>query len=193
MCRLYSGGADLCLGGHHINLLPLKRSLSISWIRVCSAEGVFLGLQMHRGYIKLWRKVQDSKHFSRSLAHVGLFDMMLILANWKTGFFCGHKILPGQFATSAQSLAKRVGETRAKIRRLLKDLSEDGLISTNNVANRFTIITILNWETYQGQEPKPKPTKEPTTGQLPATIKEGKEGKEEIEAARNFFHRDWNA
>lgn len=136
---------------------------------------------MHRGYVKKWRKIVDSKFFSMGLKHIGLFDYLLIKANWKTGWFMGHEIKPGQFGTSITKLSDAVGEHRHTIKKILQDLSDCSMIKRQNMSNRWVLITVCNWETYQGNGTDDNPTKlqpnsnrTPTACQPTATIKEGK-------------------
>jgi hypothetical protein len=44
-------------------------------------------------------------------------------------------------------------------------MEQDGVISASQVANRFTLITICNWSTYQGGDEEEKPTDSPTVSQ----------------------------
>jgi len=126
---------------------------------------------MHRGWVKLWRKTQDSEHFSMGLKHIGLFDMLLILANRKPGYFLGYRIEPGQYATSVVNLAERVGESRKRLRKILEDLESCGMVKRENRANRFTLITICNWETYQGSDGAAGQTKgQPRANDVPDQV-----------------------
>lgn len=141
---------------------------------------------MHRGYVKKWRKIVDSKFFSMGLKHIGLFDYLLIKANWKTGWFMGHKIEPGQFGTSITKLADAVGEHRHTVKKILQDLSDCSMIERQNMSNRWVLITVCNWETYQGNGADDNPTglqpdsnRTPTACHENATIKEGKALKNE--------------
>jgi hypothetical protein len=119
---------------------------------------------MHRGYVKIWRKIQDSEHFAMGLKHVGMFDTLLILANHKKGYFFGYEIHPGQYATSLVNLSDRVHETQKVVRRLLEDLQKFGMITVENRANRFSLITICNWRSYQATESNKGQTEGVTEG-----------------------------
>jgi len=116
---------------------------------------------MHRGYVNLWRKTIDSQFFSMGLKHIGLFCYLLLRANWKTGWFMGEEIHPGQMATSITKLADTLGEHRHTVKRLLNDLSNQSMITHQPKSNRWTLITICNWELYQN----PKNWKNPTVVQ----------------------------
>ena len=124
---------------------------------------------MHRGYVKLWRKSTDSKIFSDGLSAFGFWCWLLVKANHKEGWFCGVKVEPGQIATSYGSIADSTGASVKQCRNWLEKLVENNMIKKENWANRFTIITICNWPTYQ--------YKDVTTGQTEGTTEGTTEGK----------------
>lgn len=106
------------------------------------------------GWIKLHRKIVDnpyyfSEKFTRSQAWIDL----LIIANHKEGYFFkrGVKVIVkrGQCGYDVDSLAKRWSWSRGKASRFISDLEMDKQIvrQKNNVT---TLITILNYEEYQG-------------------------------------------
>lgn len=137
---------------------------------------------MERGYFKVWRKIEDSQSYNRSSIHRALLLTIFVKANWKGGFFCGRDIAPGQIATSIKSLAEELREPRTNITRALRDIEKDGVIKIENVANRWSLITLVNWQSYQAKEEKsgqPVDNHRITTGRPADTIKEGK--KEEIQ------------
>ena len=45
------------------------------------------------GYFKVWRKIEDSKSWSRGALYRGLMITLLQKANWKQGYFHGHYLL----------------------------------------------------------------------------------------------------
>lgn len=105
---------------------------------------------MERGWLCLWRKIEDSSSWTRGSDYRGLMITILQKANWKNGYFMGDKIHSGQFATSAKNLAKDLGLTRQRVQRMLSTLHKDGFITVSNVRNRYTLISLVNWDTYQG-------------------------------------------
>lgn len=132
---------------------------------------------MERGYFKVWRKIEDSQSYNRSSIHRALLLTIFVKANWKGGFFCGRDIAPGQIATSIKSLAEELREPRTNITRALRDIEKDGVIKIENVANRWSLITLVNWQSYQAKEEKsgrPVDNHRITTGRPADTIKEGK-------------------
>jgi hypothetical protein len=104
---------------------------------------------MERGFIKLWRKLKDSKCYSRGGVHRALLLTLFTEANWKVGHFRGEDILPGQWATSVLGLSQELGFARTTVQRALADLATDGVITVENMGNRWTRITLVNWQCYQ--------------------------------------------
>lgn len=148
---------------------------------------------MHRGWLKVWRKIEDNSSWSRGIEYRGLMLTVLQKANWKSGFFQGKEIMPGQFATSGDSLANDLKINRLKCVRMLKKLSQDGLIRVENMNNRFTLITVVNWETYQGEEKvneQPMNNKRTTDEQPMNTIKECKKERKKKEPKQSKIDSD---
>lgn len=107
---------------------------------------------MNRGYIKFWRKAQDSSSWNRGLMYQGLIINLLTRAVWKKSGYQGRDILPGQFGTVLNHLAESLNVPRSTFKRMVAHLVEDGFICVENVGHRFSIITIANWDRYQSQE-----------------------------------------
>jgi hypothetical protein len=132
---------------------------------------------MERGFIKLWRKLKDSKCYSRGGVHRALLLTLFTEANWKVGHFRGEDVLPGQWATSVLGLSQELGFARTTVQRALADLATDGVITVENMGNRWTRITLVNWQCYQ---PLPRELGQPagneraTDGQPAGIIKEVK-------------------
>ena len=114
---------------------------------------------MDRGFVKLWRKLKDSKCYSRGGVHRALLLTLFTEANWKAGHFRGEDILPGQWATSVLGLSQELGFARTTVQRALADLATDGVITVENMGNRWTRITLVNWQCYQ---PLPRELGQPT-------------------------------
>ena len=132
---------------------------------------------MERGYVKLWRKVRDSRSHSRGVLHRALIETFLVEANWKKGYFCGQEIGPGQLAVSVLGLAKELKVSRTTLQRAIKDLVADEFITVTNMGNRWTMITLVNWDTYQNNENQngqPMGNRRATDGQPAGIIKEYK-------------------
>ena len=113
---------------------------------------------MNDGYIKLYRQIFENelwteKPFSRAQAWIDL----LLKANY-TAKKCVIKgksitIKRGQLLRAEDNLAEDWGWSRGKVRRFLSYLVKKGNISKNGTA-LGTLITIENYETFQGERPE---------------------------------------
>jgi hypothetical protein len=140
------------------------------------------------GFFKVYRKAQQSAFWTKKpyVNYRGVWVTMLMMTNWKDGFFDGHTIKVGQFATSIESLSKACGLSIKQVRNVVDTMKELGMITVENVANRFSLVTICNWGTYNGEESrrgqtkgKPRADRGQTEGKPRATIEEVKKGRRE--------------
>lgn len=99
-------------------------------------------------WIKLYRKTLDSCVASDDWL-CRLWVQLLLRANWKPSWFAGTQIEVGQLAFSQGNLAAELKVHRSTLTRGLKKLSDLGQITVSNANNRFSVVTICNWETYQ--------------------------------------------
>lgn len=103
------------------------------------------------GWIKSHRKILDSK-FGRDLEMIGLFTALIMKANHKNGFTRdGTLIKRGQFMASQDGLAKLFGIDRSTLRRRLAKFVDAQQIELRTNSQN-TVITILNYDQYQGDE-----------------------------------------
>ena len=154
---------------------------------------------MHRGYVKLWRKSEESPVARASHLVYRLWSHILVKSNWKEkllhtrngyGIWCA----PGTLMTSMDTLAEGISyeergiekrPNRKTVMAALAWMSDQGMISTES--NRFgTVVFVMNWQTYQPREsmevtpdgqPNGHPKQHQTDNQLDTT-KEGEEGRE---------------
>jgi hypothetical protein len=81
-------------------------------------------------------------------------------------------------------LSEELKIPRTTLKRAIQDLVEDEFISIQNMGNRYTLITIVNWETYQQTEKEsgqPTVNQRLTGGQPADIIKEGKKERKKEE------------
>lgn len=140
------------------------------------------GIYANNSYVKLFRKLTNWEWYKNNNVKA-LFLHCLIKANYQDGKFQGYDVPKGSFITSEQHLSEETGMTRQVIRTSLKNLEKSQEI-TKKVTNKFTLISVNNWEQYQGcidednQQVKQQLTNnQPTTNQQLTTIKEIKEYK----------------
>lgn len=109
---------------------------------------------MNRGYIKLWRKIEDSFLMYDPDA-IWLWIRLLLKANHKeTEFmFNGKKIVlkRGQFITGRKSLVDKHRISESKVFRLLKLFENEHLIEQQKT-NRYSIISIVSYNQYNDNE-----------------------------------------
>lgn len=99
------------------------------------------------GWIKIHRKLLDWQWYG--VINVRLtFLHLLIVANHKDNYVYGNKVLRGQYLTSYDRLAKEVGITPMELRGALAKLESTGEIN-KQTTNKYTIITICNYDSYQ--------------------------------------------
>lgn len=128
------------------------------------------------GWIKVFRKLRDWQWYSDSHM-VHLFIHLLLEANHEPKKWKGINIEKGQLIFGRKAASETLGISEKSIRTCMERLK-----STNEVAiqstNRFSLVTIVNWEDYQGEEkkrPAERPANGQTNGQQTATPKEYKE------------------
>lgn len=102
------------------------------------------------GYIKLHRKMLDWGWYQNQNVK-DLFIHLLLIANFKESQFEDMTIYPGQIITSINSLSRATGLSQKSVRNALDKLEKVGVLG-KQTTNRFTLITIENWEYYQSEE-----------------------------------------
>lgn len=99
------------------------------------------------GYIKLYRKFKSWGWYQDNVVK-SLFIHLLILANFKETKWQGEILKPGQLITGTTQLANDLGFSRQQIRTALKKLESTEEITIKST-NKYSLITIMNWEDYQ--------------------------------------------
>jgi hypothetical protein len=105
---------------------------------------------MHRGYIKLYRKLLEWEWFLKSET-LQLFLYLLLRANWKDSRFMGYEIKRGEMVIGTRALSKDLKISRQKIRNSLERLKSTHEITLKST-HLFSIVTICNYEKYQVDE-----------------------------------------
>lgn len=113
---------------------------------------------MHKGYIKLFRKIRESALYKDCNAKQrDILINLLLLANHKSSewIYKGEKYMvkSGQFITSLESIANICAKdvTVQNVRTALRKFEKYGFL-TNQSTNKNRLITIVNWELYQNSE-----------------------------------------
>ena len=117
---------------------------------------------MHRGYVKLWRKSLESQVWAdKNLFRA--FICCLLLANYKEtwvkvdGLATPIKVDKGQFITGRFAFHKVMYPVKRKsnpnpktCERWLISLQDMQILSIKT-SNKFSLVSILNWEMYQDE------------------------------------------
>lgn len=158
---------------------------------------------MVQGWIRVYRKLEDNvlwknnEPFDRRSAWIDL----LLMANYKDNemLFDGKPFVVkcGQCLTSVRKLGVKWSWSKDRVLKFLRLLESIGMI-TKTSTNKRTLITIVNYEIYQGLLDTDKDTDQDTDKDTdkdtdsPQTInkeyKEGKEGKKDNDVSS--FHSD---
>lgn len=139
---------------------------------------------MERGYVKLWRKTLDSGLLT-SPDVSQLFLYFLLKASWKEHkMFVGKTVVelkPGQLVFGRVQAAKELKTSEQRIRTALDCLKELKIVN-QQATSKFSVISLLNWDTYQNQDSASnQQINQQATSKQPASNhkQEVKEGKEE--------------
>ena len=105
---------------------------------------------MSEGWIKLHRSITDWEWFADAET-LKLFLYLLLTANYEEKKWKGITIQRGQLVTSLPVLASSLNMSVKKIRVRLKRLADSGTIITE-WTNKYSVITICNYDSYQDGE-----------------------------------------
>ena len=131
-----------------------------------------------QGFIKLHRSILSWEWYSDEIT-VRVFLHLLLNANWEDSKFKGYDIPRGSLVTSYASIANALNISVKNARTAINHLKTTGEVATK-AASKFSIITIINWEKFQGYENEAaSKTASETAGKRQASgnIKEYKEYK----------------
>lgn len=99
------------------------------------------------GYVKLFRKMVDWEWYGDPNTKA-VFLHLLLTANYKRTRYREVTLKPGQTVIGRKSLAETLGMSERNVRTALNRLKTTNEIATK-ATNKFTIVTIVNWESYQ--------------------------------------------
>lgn len=127
---------------------------------------------MNRGYVKLWRKSKDSGFLGNAEAWQLLCWCLMSASHKRHKLLVGKQLVtlePGQLVFGRKAAAQELNTTEQRIRTSLK-LLENADFLTSKATNKFSIITIVNWHSYQYDQPASnQQTNQPATNEQPAS------------------------
>lgn len=127
---------------------------------------------MHRGFVKLFRKIKEWGWYKHSSTK-DLFLHLLLECNHKPFNFMGYPIPRGSVVVGRHKLAEELGFSERKIRTALNNLKTTNEV-TIKTTSKFSIVSIVNYEIYQSERPSERPAERPAFDQQTTTIKECK-------------------
>lgn len=113
---------------------------------------------MCNGWIKLHRKILDWEWFT-SPSTLQLFIYLLLRANKEDKKWRGILIKRGQLVTSAATISEETKLSTQQVRTSLNRLKSTNEI-TSKTTNRFTLVTVCKYESYQLYEEVEQQTKQ---------------------------------
>ena len=104
-------------------------------------------MQRLNGFVKVHRKLVQWGWYQDYVVK-DLFLHLLLTASFRESQWMGRTIEKGQVVTSYAHLAEELGFSVKQIRTALNKLKSTGEVASEST-NRYTIITVVNWEKYQ--------------------------------------------
>lgn len=135
---------------------------------------------MHRGYVKLWRKVFDSGIGREHTTFVVWVWLLCNVTRKPLNYIVRGQMIrlePGEIITGRKVIAANLYTTERAVRTALDHLQTWGNVAIR-ATKRFSIIKVVNWELYQetgilsGQQEVQETTKKRPRGDQEATTKQ---------------------
>ena len=111
------------------------------------------------GWIKIHRKITDWEYYGDPNTF-RIFFHCLVSANYEDKQWQGINVNRGSFVTTTSDLSKTLSMTPMQVRTSLKKNVQANTISIEST-NKYTIIHVLNFESYQTSENGEQQTKTP--------------------------------
>ncbi len=108
---------------------------------------------MHRGYVKVWRKMEDSGILQDQGACQFFLWAMFKATHRARKQIIGNQVVhlqPGQFVSGRNAAASELGISPSKFVRTTEKMKMLEFVDTKS-NNKFTLFTIINWDTYQNE------------------------------------------
>ncbi len=143
-------------------------------------------------WIKLHRKCLDSRVWNGDEFVWKLWCWCLVRASWKGDWKHSRKVESGQFVTGRHEAAEQLNCSPSKWYRGMRKLQDWGQIRME-ANSKFTVVSVLNWSVYQGQDATARTASEQQVNsewtaseQRVNTLK--KERKKEGKKERKIYH-----
>ena len=116
------------------------------------------------GFVKIHRQMVEWGWYDDPNTKA-LFLHLLLTATYKDAEYRGYKLKPGDVVVGFNALSKQLGMSVKQVRTAMAHLEQTGEI-TRKATNRFSIVTIANWELYQLEDEQPTNNQQTTNKQL---------------------------
>lgn len=93
------------------------------------------------GYILVSRKLVEKKVF-RDKEQLGILFQMLLMARFKSCMVEGTEVKVNQFYGTKKKLAEEFGVSEGKLRGILASFEKQGILTTKNIKNKYTLICL---------------------------------------------------
>lgn len=105
--------------------------------------------ELMEGWIKLYRKMTEWQWYKNPVVRV-VFEHLLLTANREDKYWNDILIRKGQVVTSCRHLASNTGLSVQQVRTAILKLKSTQDI-TYKSTNKYTLITIVNYDKYQSR------------------------------------------
>ncbi len=107
------------------------------------------------------------------------------------------ELQPGQFVTGRDSVFRDTGLSEQQYRTSIKRLKSTGSITTT-ATNRYTMITVMNWNTYQQNQLEANEQANEPSNACPTSSQRAANDKQEVKNEKHktlsgFFEKLWEA
>ena len=109
---------------------------------------------MNRGYVKLYRKANDSGWLKNPSLWTFWCWCLMKASHKEYDVHIGYqtvRLMPGDFVFGRKAAAEELGMTERTVRTSLDSLSRQRNIAIKTT-NKYSVITIINWQAYQSEE-----------------------------------------
>lgn len=110
-------------------------------------------MQVLNGFVKIHRKLIQWGWYQDDVVK-GVFLHLLLTASFRDTPWRGRTIKRGQVVVGMQKMADELGFSRQQVRTAINKLKSTNEITTEST-NRYTIVTVVNWDDYQCLEDAP--------------------------------------
>ena len=128
---------------------------------------------MQRGYVKLWRCSVDAGWLQNHKLWAFWCWCLMKATHKEYDQVVGCQVVhlfPGEFVFGRKKAAEELRVSEQEIRTMVDSMRKRKNL-TIKTTNKYSIITIINWPTYQGDETVDQPANQPTTNQQLTTYK----------------------